>query len=417
MKSEAATALVDPMSLESSDSQKNRRVVVPIAIFALCMDALAVRSIVLLAPFIRSGLNLEEGQYGYVMAAIMAGTLLAVLPVGSLLDRFDARRAFPVILINVGLAFFVVSLQKSFHGLLVALFILGLLRAGIIPLVNRLITGRFAPTHRGAVMGIIYAAVPLGGFLGAIVLPTIAEYQDWQTGYRLLGLIALFGGLLSRNKIPNNEAVRSVQNTVRDLSPFHSATFLILAAAYGFYAFSLSADVYVTLFLVDVVKITAVAAGIFFGLIQLAGMGGRVFWGLLADRRFQENRMGLLAIINWLTVISFILLIMLDSSSKGWMIAVVMVVIGMSVASSWGILSTVLGDVVRVSSIAVATSVIFFITNIADMVGPILFGAILEATQSYQITIGRFMGVAVCTALTLTGLAWRGRHHHGMDWR
>jgi hypothetical protein len=81
----------------------------------------------------------------------------------------------------------------------------------------------------------------------------------------------------------------------------------------------------------------------------------------------------------------------------------------MSVASSWGILSTVLGDVVRVSSIAVATSVIFFITNIADMVGPVLFGAVLEATESYQITICSFTGVAVCTALTLTWLAWRIR--------
>ena len=189
-------------------------------------------------------------------------------------------------------------------------------------------------------------------------------------------------------------------------------TFLILAAAYGFYALSLSADVYVTLYLVDVVKITAVAAGFFFGLIQLTGIGGRMFWGFLADRRFKENRMGLLAIINWMTVISFIFLMLLDSSSEGWIIAVVMVVIGMSVASSWGILSTVLGDVVRVSSIAVATSVIYFTTNIADMVGPVLFGATLEATQSYQITIGRFMGVAVCTALTLTWLAWRIRIKH-----
>jgi sugar phosphate permease len=156
----------------------------------------------------------------------------------------------------------------------------------------------------------------------------------------------LIGGLLSRNKIPQDDTLRSEQKTGRDLSPFRSTTFLILVAAYGFYALSLSADVYVTLFLVDVVKITAVAAGILFGLIQLTGMGGRVFWGFLADRRFREDRMGLLAIVNWLTVISFILLMMLDSSSKGWMIAVVMVVIGMSVASSWGILSTVLGDVV-----------------------------------------------------------------------
>lgn len=381
--------------------------VVAIAVFALCTDALAVRSLSLLAPFIRSGLHLDEGQFGYVVAAMMAGTLLVVLPVGGLIDRLDACRAFPILLTTVGLAFLVVSLQDSFSGLLVALFILGLLRAGIIPLVNRVITVRFDPSQRGTIMGIIYAAVPLGGFLGAIVLPALGEYIDWNTGYRVLGLMALFGGLLSRKQIPKDNIVRPARNPIRDLAVLRSGTFLFLAVAYGFYALSLSADLFVTLFLVDVVKISALVAGIFFGLIQLTGIGGRVCWGILADRGFHRNRWWLLAIVNWLTVISFALLIRLNSDSTWWMIAGVMIVIGMSVASSWGILSTVLGDVVGLGSIAIATSAIFFITNFADVLGPILFGAVLDATHSYQKTLGLFMGVAACTGLALCWMAWR----------
>ena len=409
MESKTSVVPVDSISQAGGDTLKGQRVMLAIAIFALCIDALAVRSIILLAPFIRSGLGIDEGQYGYVMAAIMAGTLLAVLPVGSLLDRLAARKVFPFLLIGVGLAFLVVSLQNTFPGLLVALFILGILRAGIIPLVNRLITTRIAPAQRGAIMGIIYASVPLGGFLGAVVLPALGAYIDWQAGYLLLGLTTLLGGILSRNRIPEDDTVRHKTNAPRDLSPLLSVTFLVLAFTYGLYALSLSADVYVTLYLVDVVKISAVAAGIFFGLIQLTGIGGRVFWGFLADRRFRKNRLGLLAIVNGLTVISFILLTLLDSSSSGWMVGMVMVVIGMSVASSWGILSTVLGDVVQVSSIAVATSVVFFISTVADMVGPVLFGASLEATQSYNQTIGRYAGLAVFTGLIFAWLAWRIR--------
>jgi hypothetical protein len=53
--------------------------------------------------------------------------------------------------------------------------------------------------------------------------------------------------------------------------------------------------------------------------------------------------------------------------------------------------------------------VVFFITTIADMVGPVLFGASLEATQSYTQTIGRYAGLAVCTGLTFAWLAWRIR--------
>lgn len=385
---------------------KKRRTVVVTAIFALCIDALAVRSISLLAPFIRSDLQIDEGQFGFVVGAMMAGTLLAVLPVGALIDRLDARWTFPLILTNIGLAFLAVSFQNSFYGLLAALFVLGLLRAGIIPLVNRVITGSFDRSYRGAIMGIIYAAVPLGGFLGAIVLPALSEYIDWNTGYRVLGLIALLGGLLSRKQIPNNNLVTPIRNPLHDLVSLRSRAFLILAIAYGFYALSLSADVFVTLFLVDVVKISALASGTFFGLIQLTGVGGRMFWGFLADQVFHKNRSWLLAIVNWLTVISFVLLIWLNANSAWWMIATVMVVIGMSVASSWGILSTVLGDMVDTGTIAIATSAIFFVTNIADILGPVLFGATLNAGFSYQKTMSLFMVVAICTALILTWAAW-----------
>lgn len=394
---------------ETVKIRKGRWRVAAIAIFALCIDALAVRSISILAPFIRSGLALSDAQFGYVLGSLTTGTLLVVLPVGRLLDRLDARKSFPVMLTAAGLAFGLVSLQTTFAGLLAALFLLGVLRAGIIPLVNRLITAAFPPEQRGAMIGLIFAAVPLGGFLGAVALPALGNAFDWNICYRVLGLLALAGGLLSGRQIPHEEDGAAAVRPAGSLAAIRSATFIILAAAYGFYALSLSADTYVTLFLVDVVKVSAVAAGTFFGLIQLTGVGGRMLWGLLADRWFQKNRWALLALLNWLTVISFLLLTRLNSTSQGWMVAAVMALLGMSVASSWGILSTLLGDVVGAGAIAVATSVVFFITNISDIVGPILFGAALDATGSYPKTIAAFAGVAVCTGLTISGMAWRKR--------
>jgi MFS transporter, ACS family, hexuronate transporter len=381
--------------------------VAAIAVVALCLDALAVRSVVLLAPFIRSGLSLEDGQYGYLMAAIMAGTLLAVLPVGGLIDRLEARRGLPIILTGVGLACLVVSLQNTLLGLLAALFVLGLLRAGIIPQVNQLVTGRIARGQRGVTLGMIYAAVPLGASLGAIVFPALGQYLNWRWAYVALGLITVTSGWLGRNQIPEDELAPSVKRAARDWTLLRSRIFLILAATYGLYALSLTAELFVTLYLVDVVKITALAAGAFFGLIQLTGVGGRVFWGILADRRFQKNRLWLLAIVSWLTVISFSLLTRLDATSPGWLITIVMALIGLSAASSWGILSTVLGDVVRGNSIAIATSTVYFLTNIADVVGPLLFSATLASTQSYPMTTGRFTVIAACAAITFTGLAWR----------
>ena len=245
------------------------------------------------------------------------------------------------------------------------------------------------------------------GFFGAVILPVLGEYFDWNSGYRVLGLLALSGGFLSIMQIPKNNSARPASGPLLDLGILRSKTFLFLAVIYGLYVFGLTADVFVTLFLVDVVKTSARVAGIFFGLIQLTGVGGRVLWGILADRGFQKNRWWLLAIVNWLTVIAFVLLTGLNSGSAWWMVGGVMVLLGMSAASSWGVLSTILGDVVGLNSIAIATSTIFLISTISEMTGPVLFGAMLDTTGSYQKTIGLFMAVAVCTAFALSWMAWR----------
>jgi len=400
-------ALGDGLGNTGLPGDNSRRTVAAIAVVSLGLDALAVRSVVLLAPFIRSGLHLKDSQYGYLLAAIMGGTLLAVLPAGSLIDRLEARRGLPIILMGLGMACLVVSLQNSLLGLLAALFILGLLRAGIIPQVNRLVTGRIVRGQRGVTLGMVYAAVPLGASLGAIVFPALGQYLNWRWAYVALGLIAVAGSWLSRRLLPAEQAAYSAMNAVRDLTPLRSPVFIILAATYGLYALSLTTELFVTLYLVDVVQITALAAGAFFGLIQFTGVGGRVFWGILADRWFHKNRIWLLAIVSWLTVLAFSLLIRLEAASPAWLITIIMALIGISAASSWGILSTVLGDVVGGNSIATATSAIFFMTNIADIAGPLLFSATLASTQSYPVTMSRFVLVAAGTAVAFTGLAWR----------
>jgi ACS family hexuronate transporter-like MFS transporter len=338
----------------------------------------------------------------------MAGTLIAILPAGRLIDRLEARWAFPLLLASLGFAFLLVSLQHSFVGLIAALFVLGLVQAGGVPLVNRVVSTTFDRDERGVFLGVIYAAVPLGGFLGAVILPVLGEYFDWNFSYRILGFIALFGSVLSLRQIPKDNSARPASGPILDPTIFRSKPFLILAVVYGLYAFGLTAEAFVTLFLVDVVKTSARVAGIFFGLINLTGVGGRVIWGILADRGFQKNRWWLLAFINWLTVVAFVLLSFLNAGSTWWMIGGVMLLIGMSAASSWGVLSTILGDLVEVNSIATATSTIFLITSICEIVGSILFGTALDITASYQKTIGLFMAVTVCTAFVLSWMAWRG---------
>lgn len=383
---------------------------VTITLFALVIDAITVRSLSLLAPLIRSELGIDKSQFGYIVSSFMAGAMLTTLPAGALIGRISIGKAFTAIMTALGLALFVVASQDTFYGFMAALFLVGLLRTGIPSLVNRVITEQFDRRQRGAIMGFIYAAVPLGGFIGAIVLPALGEYVKWNAGYLLLGCAALLAALLSWKLAPKDSHQTDHTQPVKNWFSFRSPAFLILSFNYGLlFVLSMTSEAFITLYLVDIVKISAVIAGTFYGIIQLTGVGGRVFWGMLADRYFSHNRWWLLSIINWLMVISFTFLTLLNANSPWWLIGVIMVGIGLSAASSWGILCTLLGDVVGIGSIAMATASIYFLTNTGDVLGPMLFGYTLQRTNSYQTTFSLFVGIAVVSALIFTWMAYQNK--------
>lgn len=374
----------------------------------MIIDALIARSTSLLAPYIRSSLGIDKSQVGYLLGALMVGTLVATLPLSSLLSRVDTRRTFGGILTLIGLGLSAAALQRSFLGLVTALFLVGLPRAALVPLVNRVIAENIDPAKRGSITGFMFAAVPLGGFVGALVLPALSETIHWGAGYGLLAILALAGGIASWVLLGGDGPARMANGQRLNLRAFGSRAFLMLAITYGFYALSLSSEAFITLYLVDVVKISALLAGAFFGLIQLTGIGGRVLWGILADRYFSRNRWWLLVFTNGLAVGSFALLMRLSQGSPYWLIVATMIGFGLSAAASWGILSTLVGDVVEISQVGMATAAVFFLTTIADSGGPVLFSNALRVTGSYQSTIGIYLGIAILTTLAFAAMAaWK----------
>jgi predicted MFS family arabinose efflux permease len=387
----------------------SKRSVAAIALIALLIDSLIVRSLILLAPLIRSGLEINESQFGYFMSALMLGTLLTTLPIGSLLEHFSTRWAFGIILTITGVGLFIVADQETFYGLTAMLFALGILRAGIIPLTNRVVAENFDPKQRGAITGFIFAAVPLGGFLGALVLPALGEAFDWGAGYQLMGIVAFIGGILAWILLSKDKKNETGSQTRMAFKTLGSKAFIVLAATYGLFALCMTTETYITLYLVDVVKISALVAGTFFGIIQLIGVVGRLFWGILADRYFSNNRWWLLAFTSGIMLLSIILLIRLTPQSPYWVIAIDMIGFGLSAASSWAILCTLVGDLVGLGVVANATAIIFFITNITDASGPVIFGNVLRITQSYQKAFGIYIALNAIVTLSFLWMALRNK--------
>ena len=131
------------------------------------------------AVFLRSGYHLSNGNLGLVLGLLGLGVALSELPWGLLTDRWGDRG---VLLTGLGatsawlalMAVFVVPSAAYVPGvamLAACLLVTGLLGGSVNGSSGRAIMAWFHEGERGFAMSIRQTAVPLGGGLGALVLP------------------------------------------------------------------------------------------------------------------------------------------------------------------------------------------------------------------------------------------------------
>ena len=353
-----------------------------------------------LSPFIRSSMQLTEAQMGIVGGALMTGTLLATLPVGAVLDKFEVRKAVSLWMIALGTTLFAVAVQSSFSGLYAALLAVGLVRSGNIPLVNKFIILSHKVRGRGTAMGLIHSAAPAAALLGALAFPRIAVTMGWGISYVGLAVLSTavgiaFWALHSGDSGAGEERIKSMRSLFSKSRPL-----LRLSILYGVYVSTMfSVLAFLVLYLVDVLEYTAVTAGLFFGVTQLASAGGRILWGRLADNRFATNRALLLSLIAWATAAVYVLLSLLSPQSSTLWVLFLMIALGASVLSSWGIQSIMIVDVVGEQSTAGAFALLMFFVALAGIGGPTLFGLVLEIFESYPVAFRLLGGIAAISAI------------------
>src|SRR6476469_3237545 len=104
---------------------------------------------------VRDALDVGPAGFGVVFAAVGLGSAAVLLPAGMLVDRFGAR---PILLAGAALNVTGYAIASSTSGAVLS----ALLR-------------EFPPEKRGIALGWRQLAVPLGGTIGAVMLPLLAS--------------------------------------------------------------------------------------------------------------------------------------------------------------------------------------------------------------------------------------------------
>jgi predicted MFS family arabinose efflux permease len=157
------------------------------------------------AIWLRSGYRLDDAALGVALGAIGLGVALTELPWGVATDRWGDR---PVLLGGLAatalalltMAAFMVpsaAFVPAFHWLVAAMCVVGLAGGSVNGSSGRAIMRWFKEGERGLAMSIRQTAVPLGGGLGALVLPWLASVAGFRAVYGLLALMCVASVLLA----------------------------------------------------------------------------------------------------------------------------------------------------------------------------------------------------------------------------
>lgn len=164
------------------------------------------------AAGLRQTFALDPKMMGWVFSAGIIGLLPGAFFGGWIADRIGRKK----ILIGAVLLFGVFSLNtayvSSLSGLLLARFMTGLGLGAALPNLIALCAEAVGEQRRGTAISIMYAGVPLGGALAAVVAMLFAEH--WQMTFIIGGLVPLLVVPLMVLLLPESSAFRQQQGSV-----------------------------------------------------------------------------------------------------------------------------------------------------------------------------------------------------------
>jgi ACS family hexuronate transporter-like MFS transporter len=349
-----------------------------------------------IASLIRDDLGLTLAQAGSFLSAYYIGPLLMSLPAGTMADHWGIARTLILGQLVIALGLVAVSAADS-YGLLITLMMAAGVGYGMLnPTSTKAVMAWSPPTQRATLVGLKQVGLPFGGALGAALLPALAVTAGWRTAVRvsaaLIGMTAVASLALYRDPPdlppPAPGGGRAVLLT-RDLWLVALATLVFAGMQTVWMAF-------LVLYLKDVVGVSLLAAGRYLALAHVAGMGGRIAFGLLSDYVFGGGRRVPLALAGVGSTLCTLAIAGTGPGTSAALLVPLALVFGF-VGIGWnGVQHTLMAELAGPRSAGTAVGLGLAVSSLGVAVAPPIFGWCVEWVGGYG---GPWLGLA----LTMVG--------------
>jgi MFS family permease len=349
------------------------------------------------AVFLRSGYHLSNGNLGLVLGLLGLGVALSELPWGLLTDRWGDRG---VLLTGLGataawlalMALFIVPSVTYVPGvamLAACLLVTGLLGGSVNGSSGRAIMAWFHEGERGFAMSIRQTAVPLGGGLGALVLPSLASVHGFAAVFGLLAAMNAVSALFAWRWLHQPPELDNAGSMAMAKSggpaPLRNVEVWRIATAIGLLCFpQVAVLTFASVFLHDFAGMATLTISASLAAVQTGAMVMRVWSGRFTDRH--GNRRWFLRLCSMTSALGFAAVCLLVLAAGATpdahaalipAIDVLLVVAGISVSAWHGVAYTELATLAGASRAGTALGLANSFVFIAFFVVPTAIPALL----------------------------------------
>jgi predicted MFS family arabinose efflux permease len=356
-----------------------------IAILTLAhvMGTVPIVSVMAMAPVIQQDLALSVTQVGLLVSGYYTAQTIGALPAGGLVDRIGVGRALLVShgLLMVGALMF--SRAGSFVDAVAATVVMGFGYSIVNPSTAKGILTWFSERRRATAMGVKQTGVPLGGVLAASNGALVTLFS-WQSIFVGVACLVLVNGVLCLMLVEPRQrgAYQGITATLRAMLRVWRITNVrvLFFANIPWNMGQTNFFSYLTIFMREAAGASQPVAGMVLGLAQIASALGRIGWGVVSDTLFRGGRKWLIVGLCGASAVLMLAMAAVEPGPGLWLGVALALGLGITIASYPTLAQTLAVESVEPAQSGAAMGYSLVGTSIGGVVGPPIFGAVVDYT-------------------------------------
>lgn len=380
--------------------QSGRWVVLAVALGIQAATSIIATSLAVLLPFVKADFHLTFAEAGLVVNFAYIAGFFSFALVGWAVDSYGDRTMLVIGGVLTGVAAIACGLAPSFLALLGTLVVMGVGLAMPTPAGSFAVRSAFPFRLHGMVMGLRQTAFPLGGFLAALILPPIAVRAGWRPAVVAAGSFSVVVAIACLGFYRSAQRGR-VQAASHRGGLFSVLTRDLVITSIGslfLVAGQICLITYLVAYLIRDQGLTVATAALYLALAQLAGVVGRVLWGVVSDRLLAGSRRKAMLLAAGSGALGCLAIAILPGGVPLPLLALLILICSIGTIGWNGVQISYLSELAKPGMEGRSVGLGLMIQQPGILVGPYIFGWVVDTTGAFRpawFLLAGFLGVAV----------------------